>query len=111
SGVRWVVYMLTAGSILRAIDPEAFAILPVVPWWVLLIALLIFSTPFGRMSIAALVARALLAGLQPGDYPRGGLTHMRLWLAEQFAAQIDPVGLAGAPWITVYARALGAKIE
>lgn len=111
SGVRWLVYLLTAGTILHAIDAEAFAVLPSAPWWALLLAIFVVSTPFGRMSIAALVARTLLAGLQPGDYPRGGLTHMRLWIAEQFAAQIDAVGLAGAPWVTIYARALGAKIE
>lgn len=110
SGVRWLLYLLTAGTILRAIDGEAFAVLPAVPWWVLVIALLVVSTPFGRMSIAVIAARLLLAGVKPGDYPRGGAVHMRLWLAEQFATQIDAVGLAGAPWVTVYARALGAKI-
>ena len=74
------------------------------------IGLLLFATPFGRMSIAAVSARLLLAGLRPGDYPRGGTVHMRLWLAEQISDQIDAVGLAGAPWVTYYARALGAKI-
>ncbi len=36
--------------------------------------------------------------------------HLRLWLAEQVAHQVDPVGLAGAPWVSYYARALGAKL-
>ncbi|WP_209707137.1 Pls/PosA family non-ribosomal peptide synthetase [Leucobacter exalbidus] len=111
SGVRWLVYVLTAGTVLRALDPVAFAVLPAVPWWVLAVALLLVSTPFGRMGIAATVARLLLMNLKPGDYPRGGVTHMRLWLAEQFAEQIDAVGLAGAPWVGLYARALGAKID
>ncbi|UOQ61861.1 amino acid adenylation domain-containing protein [Leucobacter rhizosphaerae] len=110
SGVRWLVYLLTAGTILRAADPVAFAVLPTAPWWLLGIGILAVATPFGRMGIAAIVARILLAGLKPGDYPRGGVTHMRLWLAEQFSAQIDAVGLAGAPWVTVYARLLGARI-
>ncbi len=35
---------------------------------------------------------------------------MRLWLAEQVAHQVDAVGLAGAPWVVFYARALGARI-
>ncbi|HYP73796.1 MAG TPA: Pls/PosA family non-ribosomal peptide synthetase, partial [Microbacterium sp.] len=47
---------------------------------------------------------------RPGDYPRGGWVHVRLWLAEQIADQVDAVGLAGAPWVAYYARALGAKI-
>ncbi|MFV0435528.1 MAG: Pls/PosA family non-ribosomal peptide synthetase [Leucobacter sp.] len=108
SGLRWLVYVLTAGTILNL--TTGFEVLPTVPWWVLVIAILLVSTPFGRMGIAALAARLLLAGLQPGDYPRGGIVHMRLWLAEQFAEQIDAVGLAGAPWVSLYARALGARI-
>lgn len=111
SGVRWLLYLLTAGTILRAVDPVAFAVLPAVPWWVLIVGLIIVSTPFGRMTIAVVVARLLLAGVKPGDYPRGGGVHMRLWLAEQFATQIDAVGLAGAPWVSVYARLLGAKVD
>ena len=55
-------------------------------------------------------ARMLLARLEPGDYPRGGAVHLRMWLADQIAHQVDAVGLAGAPWVTNYARALGAKI-
>ena len=62
------------------------------------------------MAIAAGAARLLLRGLRPGDYPRGGPVHVRLWLAEQIADQVDAVGLAGAPWIGYYARALGARI-
>ncbi len=108
SGLRWLVYLLTAGTILNL--STGFEVLPSVSIWMLLIGILVLSTPFGKMAIAAIVARVLLVGVRAGDYPRGGVTHMRLWLAEQFAQQIDAVGLAGAPWITIYARALGAKI-
>lgn len=108
SGLRWLVYLLAAGTALNL--TTGFDVLPSAPVWVVLLAILVLATPFGKMAIAALVARVLLSGVRPGDYPRGGGVHMRLWLAEQFAQQIDAVGLAGAPWITVYARALGAKI-
>ncbi|MEV8267019.1 Pls/PosA family non-ribosomal peptide synthetase [Microbacterium sp. NPDC076911] len=108
SGVRWLLYLLTASAILRLFP--GFDALPAVEWWALLLGLLVFATPFGRMGIAALSARILLAGVRPGDYPRGGSVHLRLWLAEQIADQIDAVGLAGAPWVLSYARALGAKI-
>ena len=108
TGVRWLLYLLTASAVLRLVP--GFEVLPAVPWWLLLVGLVLFATPFGRMGIAALAARVLLAGLQPGDYPRGGWVHLRLWLAEQFADQIDAVGLAGAQWVTYYARMLGAKI-
>ncbi len=108
TGVRWLLYVLTASALLRLVP--GFDALPATPWPILLAGLLVFSTPFGRMAIAAASARLLLWGLAPGDYPRGGATHLRLWLAEQIADQVDAVGLAGAPWITQYARALGAKI-
>ncbi|MCI2957026.1 amino acid adenylation domain-containing protein [Agromyces atrinae] len=108
SGIRWLFYLLTAGSILHEVG--GFEFLPAVDLWVLIVGLGIFATPWGRMLIAVVAARALLAGVEPGDHPRGGSVHLRLWLAEQIAQQIGAVGLAGAPWILLYARALGAKI-
>lgn len=108
SGIRWMLYLLTASAILRSLP--GFGILPDPPLVPLLIGLVVFATPFGRMAIAAASARLLLAGVRPGDYPRGGWVHIRLWLAEQIADQVDAVGLAGAPWISYYARALGARI-
>lgn len=108
TGIRWLLYLLTASAILQLLP--GFEPLPDVAWPVLVIGLLIFATPFGRMAIAALCARLLLAGLRPGDYRRGGSAHLRLWLAEQIADQVDAVGLAGAPWVSYYARALGARI-
>jgi len=95
TGIRWMLYLLTASAILRLFP--GFEVLPDAPLGVIIVGLLIFSTPFGRMAIAAAAARVLLWGLQPGDYPRGGGTHVRL-------------GLAGAPWVSYYARALGARI-
>ena len=76
---------------------DGFGFLPTVPLWVLLVGLAIFATPFGRMAIAVAGARILLAGLEPGDYPRGGAVHLRMWLADQIAHQVDAVGLAGRP--------------
>lgn len=109
TGIRWLLYALTASWILR-LSP-GFDFLPDVSAWVIVVGLVIFVTPLGKMAIAALAARLLLAGLRPGDYPRGGGVHLRLWLAEQIAQQVDPVGLAGAPWVVYYARALGARIH
>ncbi|MDX2375966.1 amino acid adenylation domain-containing protein [Microbacterium sp. LRZ72] len=107
-GVRWLLYLLTAGALLQLVP--GFEVLPTAPWPVLLIGLAVFATPFGRMTVAAVCARMLLARVPAGDHPRGGGVHLRLWLAEQIAAQVDAVGLAGAPWVTYYARALGARI-
>jgi non-ribosomal peptide synthetase-like protein len=108
NGVRWLVYLLAAGAILRPFG--GFDVLPVVPLASLIVLLLIFCTPFGRMAIAVVCARVLLLGVRAGDYPRGGAVHLRLWLAEQAAHLVGAVSLAGAPWISYYARALGAKI-
>jgi non-ribosomal peptide synthetase-like protein len=108
TGVRWLLYLLTASSLLRLVP--GFEALPSVPWWGLVVGLLIFATPFGRMTLSVIAARLLLRGVAAGDYPRGGTVHLRLWLAEQISDQVDAVGLAGAPWVTYYARALGARI-
>ncbi|MDP3950778.1 Pls/PosA family non-ribosomal peptide synthetase [Microbacterium sp.] len=108
TGIRWTLWLLTGSWLLQLVP--GFEFLPDAPWWVIVIGLLIFVIPFGRMAVSAGLSRLLLAGVRPGDYARGGGVHLRLWLAEQIAHQIDPVGLAGAPWVTYYARALGAKI-
>lgn len=108
SGIRWMLYLLTASAVLRLFP--GFDVLPEAPLPLLAVGLLVFATPFGRMAIAAASARLLLRGVRPGDYPRGGWVHIRLWLAEQIADQVDAVGLAGAPWVSYYARALGARI-
>ncbi|MFM9878669.1 MAG: Pls/PosA family non-ribosomal peptide synthetase [Rhodoglobus sp.] len=109
SGVRWLVYLLAAGTAIGAVTGST--VLPSVSLWVLIPGLLLFATPFGRMAIAVAAARLLLMGVKPGDYPRGGRVHLRLWLAEQAALLVGAVSLAGAPWITYYARALGATID
>ncbi len=108
AGLRWTAWLLTASWILRLFP--GFDFLPEAPLWLIVVGLVLFVTPFGRMATAALIARLLLGGVKPGDYPRGGGVHLRLWLAEQVAHQVDPVGLAGAPWVSYYARALGAKL-
>lgn len=108
AGVRWLLYVLVAGTVLNGVD--GFDFLPAAPLWALIPALVIFATPFGRMGIAVVAARLLLTGLRPGDYPRGSGVHLRLWLAEQIAEQVGAVSLSGAPWISYYARALGATI-
>ncbi|MDR6613253.1 Pls/PosA family non-ribosomal peptide synthetase [Leifsonia sp. 1010] len=108
-GIRWLLYLLTASALLRPFG--GFDVLPAAdPAW-LILGLVVFVTPWGRMAIAVVAARLLLLGVRAGDHPRGGGVHLRLWLAEQVAHQIGAASLAGAPWILYYARALGATID
>jgi non-ribosomal peptide synthetase-like protein len=114
-GLRWMVALaainnvfagLLAGSSIGA----AFSWAPQVSWWLVGLGWLVLISPIGRLGIAAGSARLLLRGLKPGTYKRGSGVHLRLWMAERVAAMSGVANLSGAPWITYYARALGAKI-
>ena len=78
-------------------------------WWLLGLGWLVFVTPPGRMLLAAAGARLLLRTVEPGDHPRGGKVHLRLWLAERVVDELGATGLAGAPYMTWFARLLGAE--
>ena len=107
-GARWLVYLALINNLLPFWGSATFT--PTVPWWAVITGFVLFVTPLGKMSIAVAAARLLLRGVTPGNYPRGGSVHLRLWLAEQVALLVDAASLAGAPWISYYARALGARI-
>ncbi|WP_205750252.1 Pls/PosA family non-ribosomal peptide synthetase [Cryobacterium sp. SO1] len=107
-GARWLVYLAAANNVLAAAG-ASFA--PTVSWWAVLAGFVLLVTPLGKMGISVAAARLLLRGVTPGNYPRGGSVHLRLWLAEQVAHFVDAASLAGAPWISYYARLLGARIE
>ncbi len=107
SGARWLVYLAIANNLL-SLNGATFA--PTLSWWWVALGFVLFVTPPGKMLIAAIAARLLLHDVLPGNYPRGGSVHLRLWLAEQIALLVDAASLAGAPWISYYARALGAEI-
>ncbi len=83
---------------------------PHTPWWFVIVFFLIFATPLGRLPVGALGARALTAGIKPGDYPRGGTVHLRIWAAERWADASGSRGIAGSTWVNNYARLLGVKI-
>ncbi|WP_248256405.1 Pls/PosA family non-ribosomal peptide synthetase [Georgenia sp. EYE_87] len=106
--LRWLTALAAVNNVLAAAWEVPWAA-PVCWWWVLAGWVLTVS-PVGRTGVSALVARVLLAGLQPGSYPRGGAVHLRLWAAERFADGFGAVTPATAPYIGLYARALGAKV-
>ncbi|WP_435824120.1 Pls/PosA family non-ribosomal peptide synthetase [Actinoplanes missouriensis] len=101
-GLRWVVVLAAASNLL------AWA--PHVSWWWVAAGWAVLFSPAGRIAMAAAGARLLLRGVGPGDYPRGGGVHLRIWAAERLAELTGANGVAGAGWMITYAKALGAKI-
>ncbi|WP_288336926.1 Pls/PosA family non-ribosomal peptide synthetase [uncultured Gordonia sp.] len=113
TGLQWATWLgvtnNVAGAAARALDVSVPWLVEV-NWWVVIVAFAIFITPPGRMLIAAAGARALLAGVTPGDYPRGGSVHVRLWVAERLLEAAGTANMSGAPWMIYLARALGSSI-
>jgi non-ribosomal peptide synthetase-like protein len=103
-GARWAVTLAALNNMVQL--PWT----PTVSWWLVFAGWLVFISPWGRMAIAAATARLLLRGVRPGSYPRGGSVHLRLWAAERMVHLTGATNLAGAPWMTHFARALGARI-
>ncbi len=108
SGAIWTTWAALASTMLGHFASADW--LPSVPWPALALLVALLLTPPGRIMVSAGSARMLLAGLEPGTYPRGGSVHLRLWLAERIAETVGATNLSGAPWMTLYARMLGARI-
>lgn len=100
AGARWVVALTALSNVLGWTS---------VSWWWVAAGWAVFISPLGRLAVSAGGARLLLRGLKPGEYPRGGSVHLRLWTAELLAQMSRATELSGS-WVTHYARALGAKI-
>ncbi|GHG42041.1 MULTISPECIES: Pls/PosA family non-ribosomal peptide synthetase [Amycolatopsis] len=106
-GLRWATLAAALSNVLALLG---FAWAPTLNWaWIGLAWVVLFS-PAGRIAIAAGGARVLLSGVRPGTYPRGGSVHLRLWTAEKLAEFSGADSVAGASWMTTYAKALGARI-
>jgi non-ribosomal peptide synthetase-like protein len=108
TGLQWVTWLAVVNNVLAWFVDVPWA--PALSWWWVLLGVLLFITPIGRMGIAVAGCRILLRGLQPGTYPRGGREHLRLWVAHRLTEASGAANLSGAPWMIYYARALGAQI-
>ncbi len=108
TGLQWVTWLAIANNLLSHVYDAAW-ITPI-SWWIVLAGFIVFITPLGRMVTAASGIRLLLAGVTPGDYPRGGSVHLRLWVAERLTEASGAANLSGAPWMIYFARSLGAQI-
>ncbi|MGC7098926.1 Pls/PosA family non-ribosomal peptide synthetase [Amycolatopsis lurida] len=107
-GLRWTTVAAALSTVLAEFGGLSWA--PAVSWWLLGAAWVLLFTPAGRIAISAGGARLLLRGVRPGSHPRGGSVHLRLWTAEKLAEYSGAAEVAGASWMTHYARALGAKV-
>lgn len=104
----WLAWLLLGSTVAASLGFEwatAF------PWWLVIVMLVVFVTPIGCIPIGGYGARLITAGITPGDYPRGGSTHLRIWAAERWANASGASSLAGATRVNNYARALGVKVK
>ncbi len=106
-GLRWLTWLAAGTNVATVLG---FTGLPTAPWAAVVLGWLLLVFPPGRLLLAALGARLVLAGVGPGTYPRGGRVHLRLWLAERLTEELLATHLAGAPFMNLYARLLGARV-
>ncbi|MBK8078211.1 MAG: amino acid adenylation domain-containing protein [Kineosporiaceae bacterium] len=107
AGARWLVW-IAAGTTLAHGLGVTWA--PVASWWWIGLGWALLLLPPGRMLLAGIGARIVLAGIGPGNYPRGGRVHLRLWLAERLVDELGAANLTGAVLMRWYARLLGARV-
>jgi non-ribosomal peptide synthetase-like protein len=107
AAARWCSWLMLGSALLHG----QLAWLPTFPLWLLILTSWFLLVPPGRMTLAAVLARVVLRGVEPGSHPRGGKIHLRIWLAERIQDELAAAGLGGAPWFPFYARLLGARID
>lgn len=106
--LRWLTGLAAINLAAAWLWAPAWA-LAVDPWWVA-VGWLVTASPLGRMGLTASAARLLLRRLEPGTYPRGGSVHLRLWTVERLADGLGALTPATAPFVGLYARALGVQM-
>lgn len=107
TGLQWLTWLGIANNIGAHLG-VAWA--RPVSWWVLGVLAVLLLLPVGRMLFTAGLCRILTAGITPGDYPRAGAVHLRIWAAERLVESSGAANLEGAGWLTPFARLLGAKV-
>jgi len=104
SGLRILVWLALGCNV------AGWSYLPTLSWWWVVPGWILMVSPPGRVLLSAVGARIVLAGVEPGQYPRGGQVHLRVWLAERLTEELGGASVAAAPLIKIYARALGAHV-
>ena len=107
TGLRWVTWVAAGNNIAASLLGVDWV--PTASWWAIAAGWLVLVTPLGRMAVTVLGGQAPAARHRPGEYPRGGLVHLRLWAAERLADEMGAANIAGAPWMRVYAAPSGPR--
>lgn len=122
TGLRWLLWLAVAQNLvvelyLRRTPEEPLLLIFTTPawaqqvsWWWIALGWLVLVSPPGRFLLAGGMARVVTRGVRPGNYPRGGRVHLRIWFAEAWASAVGADGLLCAPWVVHYARLLGASV-
>jgi len=108
AALRWLTWLMLASTLGAALTDLPWLV--AFPLWLVIPLAVVFLLPPGRMALAALLARLLLRGVGPGEHPRGGRVHLRLWTAEKIQEELGATNLAGAAWFPLYARLLGVRL-
>ena len=108
NGLRYVMGSLIVVWVLSVVVDAAWVPRP--PFWPIFLGwLVMFSLP-GRVLVGAAAVRVLNAGLTPGQYPRGGLTHLRIWAAERLVVFNKYEVLLGTPMARTLHRLFGNTV-
>ena len=70
---------------------------------------LLFSMP-GKILQATIAVRVLTMGVKPGEYRRGGWTHLRVWAATRFVTYLRLDSLLGTPTAPLLYRLFGCQV-
>ncbi|MCW2757446.1 MAG: AMP-binding protein, partial [Nocardioidaceae bacterium] len=107
TAARWLAWVALGSRL--AHDVAGVALAPAFAWWWVAPWTLLLVPPV-RMLIAAGLIRLVLRRVEPGEHPRGGRVHLRVWLAGRVQDELAAVSVAGAPYLTWYARLLGNEV-
>lgn len=108
TGVKWVLALMILNDLIDLVDPDPWA--PETSWWIVLGIWIALVSPIGRLGIVYAGTRLLRRGITPGEHPRGGRVHLRLWTLERIAVTFGMSGFTGTHWASRYARVLGSTV-
>ena len=108
TGIRFLIGLGVLADLLRLNRGTGW--LPYIPVQGLVVAWLVLMSVPGRLALTVIGVRVLRWRIEPGEYRRGGLVHLRLWACAAIAATFGMANLSGTHWAARYARLLGCRV-